>query len=95
MTSHQRLPLGFASMVIKLCGVNSVIYESLIFQPLLLLEDHALIKTPLFLLASQKPKNKPKYYRAGLEASASSPDDLSLEPGAHCYVQLQLVINAQ
>ena len=82
-------------MVIKLCGVNSVIYESLIFQPLLLLEDHALIKTPLFLLASQKPKNKPKYYRAGLEASASSPDDLSLEPGAHCYVQLQLVINAQ
>ena len=84
MTSHQRLPLGFASMVIKLCGVNSVIYESLIFQPLLLLEDHALIKTPLFLLASQKPKNKPKYYRAGLEASApSSPDDLSLEPRPH------------
>ena len=85
MTSHQRLPLGFASMVIKLCGVNSVIYESLIFQPLLLLllEDHALIKTPLFLLASQK-RNKPKYYRAGLEASApSSPDDLSLEPGPH------------
>ena len=84
MTSHQRLPLGFASMVITLCGVNFVIYESLIFQPLLLLEDHALIKTPLFLLASQKPKNKPKYYRAGLEASApSSPDDLSLEPGPH------------
>ena len=69
--------------LIKLCGVNSVIYESLIFQPLLLLEDQALIKTPLFLLASQK-RNKPKYYRAGLEASApSSPDDLSLEPGPH------------
>ena len=83
MTSHQRLPLGFASMVIKLCGVNFVIYESLIFQPALFLEDHTLIKTLLFLLASQK-RHKPKYYRAGLEVSApSSPDDLSLEPGPH------------
>ena len=82
-------------MVIKLCGVNSVIYESLIFQPLLLLEDQALIKTTLFLLLASEKRNKPKYYRAGLEASASSPDDLSLEPGAHCYVQLQLVIHAQ
>ena len=35
---------------------SQLIYESLIFQPLLLLEDHTLIKTLFFLVP---PKNAP------------------------------------